>query len=60
MSYQLRKVLFAAVSVLAGLLISGGLAVAQNKTITGTVIDDYGEPLIGASVTVEGDTAKME
>ena len=57
MSYQLRKVLFAAVSVLAGLLISGGLAVAQNKTITGTVIDDYGEPLIGASVTVEGDSS---
>ena len=55
MSYQLRKVLFAAVSVLAGLFISGGMAMAQNKTITGTVIDDYGEPLIGASVTVEGD-----
>ena len=57
MSYQLRKVLFAAVSVLAGLFISGGMAMAQNKTITGTVIDDYGEPLIGASVTVEGDSS---
>ena len=32
------------------------LALAQNRTITGTVTDDYGEPLIGASVVVEGDS----
>ena len=57
MSYQLRKVLVGALSVLAGLLISGGAAMAQNKTITGTVYDDYGDPLIGAGVTVEGNSA---
>lgn len=30
------------------------VAVAQNKSVTGKVIDEYGEPLIGASVLVKG------
>ena len=55
MSYQLKKVFAGALASLAGLLVAGGLALAQNRTITGTVTDDLGEPLIGASVTVEGD-----
>ena len=29
-------------------------AFSQNKTITGTVIDNFGEPLIGVSVVVKG------
>ena len=29
-------------------------AMAQNKVVTGTVIDDLGEPVIGATVRVEG------
>ena len=29
-------------------------ALAQNKTVTGTVIDETGEPVIGATVRVEG------
>ena len=57
MSYQLRKVLAGAVSALVGLFIAGGAALAQNGTkVSGTVVDDFGEPLIGASVTVEGVT----
>ena len=56
MSYQLKKVLAGVLAAAAGLLIAGGTALAQTRTVTGTVIDDYGEPLIGASVTVEGVT----
>ena len=57
MSFQLKKVLTRTLAVLSGLFIAGGLALAQNRTITGTVTDDFGEPLIGASVVVEGDTS---
>ena len=54
MRYQLRKVLAETLAVAAGLLFAGSVALAQNRTVTGTVTDAYGEPLIGASVTVEG------
>ena len=57
MSFQLKKVLTRTLAVLSGLFIAGGLALAQNRTITGTVTDDFGEPLIGASVVVEGDSS---
>ena len=57
MSFQLKKVLTRILLSVAGLSIAGGLALAQNRTITGTVTDDYGEPLIGASVVVEGDSS---
>lgn len=56
MSYQLKRVFAGVLAAAAGLFIAGGLAMAQTRTVTGTVIDDYGEPLIGASVTVEGVT----
>ena len=54
MRYQLRKVLAVALVAVAGLCFSGGVAMGQSKTVTGTVTDEFGEPLIGASVTVEG------
>ena len=54
MRYQLRKVLAEALVAAAGLLFAGGVALAQNRTVKGVVTDAYGEPLIGASVTVEG------
>ena len=57
MSFYLKKVLANAFAAMLGLFIAGGLALAQNRTVTGTVTDDYGEPLIGASVVVEGDTS---
>jgi TonB-linked SusC/RagA family outer membrane protein len=33
-------------------------ALAQDKTIKGTVVDENGEPIIGASVTAKGATSK--
>ena len=45
MSYHLNNVLTRALVALVGLFVAGGLAMAQNRTVTGTVLDDYGEPL---------------
>ena len=59
MSYHLNNVLTRALAALVGLFVAGGLAMAQNRTVTGTVLDDYGEPLIGASVTAEGVTPPL-
>lgn len=33
-----------------------GLVIAQSNTISGTVVDDSGETVIGASVIVKGAT----
>ena len=33
-------------------------ALAQNKTVTGTVLDEKGEPIIGASVMIAGEKGK--
>jgi len=38
-------------------LISMGLAIAQNKQVSGTVTDESGEPVIGASVVVKGQAS---
>lgn len=56
MSYTLKKVLARISTVLAGLFFFAGVLSAQDLTITGTVVDEYGEPLIGAGVVVEGTT----
>lgn len=45
----MKRLLFA----LAVLLFSSGVALAQ-RTITGTVTGDGGEPLVGATVKVKG------
>ena len=37
------------------LIISMGLAIAQTKQVTGTITDESGEPVIGASVIVKGN-----
>lgn len=39
---------------MACLLLAAVPVFSQNKTVTGTVIDDLGEPLIGASIQVKG------
>lgn len=43
-------------ALLMAFVISGALAFAQTKTVSGTVIDDLGEPVIGANVVVVGTT----
>lgn len=41
---------------LACLFFSIGLALAQNKRVSGTVVDENGDPVIGATVQVKGTT----
>jgi len=36
-------------------LISMGLAIAQNKQVSGTILDESGEPVVGASVIAKGN-----
>lgn len=44
--------------VCAGLFLSGGVELmAQQRTVRGTVVDQTGEPIIGASVVVKGQTS---
>ena len=42
------------VFVLTCLLLNTSVAMAQTKTVTGTVTDPFNEPLIGASILVKG------
>ena len=53
----LKKGWACTVSVLAALFFSAGIGHAQETSISGSVTDESGEPLIGASVFVEGDTS---
>ena len=55
--YYLEKTCVRIFAVLTGLLLFAGVLSAQDRTITGTVVDEYGEPLIGAGVTVEGNSS---
>ena len=41
-------------SVLVAMMFLTVSAMAQNKTVTGTVVDNSGEPVIGANVVVKG------
>ena len=40
------------------MLMCSASALAQNQTVTGTVLDELGEPVIGATVMVDGDKSK--
>lgn len=52
-----RRKLFEARSLLAALFLCMSIMVfAQTKTITGTVVDEKGESIIGATVSVKGTT----
>ena len=53
----LKKGLAYTLSVFASLFFSAGIGYAQETTVSGTVSDENGEPLIGASVFVEGNTS---
>ena len=48
------KKFFRCISVLTLLMVCGGFA-AHAETVTGTVVDDTGEPLIGVSVALKGN-----
>lgn len=43
-------------SLLMAFVISGALMFGQTKTVTGTVVDEMGEPVLGANVVVAGTT----
>lgn len=43
-------------SLLMAFVISSTLVFAQTKTVTGTIVDDLGEPMIGVNVVVVGTT----
>ena len=54
--HSMMKGLAMVVMTLAGFFLSAGIGYAQTA-ISGTVIDEFGEPLIGASVFVEGNSS---
>ena len=43
-------------SLLMAFALSSAFVFAQTKTVTGTVVDEMGEPVIGANVIVVGTT----
>ena len=43
-------------SLLMAFALSSAFIFAQTKTVTGTVVDELGEPVIGANVIVVGTT----
>jgi TonB-linked SusC/RagA family outer membrane protein len=51
---KLMKAVF--ISVIFTALCGGTQALAQNRTVSGTVVDVGGQPVIGAAVTVVGNT----
>lgn len=38
------------------LLVSGSVMFGQARTVTGTVVDEFGEPVIGANILIKGTT----
>ena len=47
----------AAVIAASVMCLAGTLAYGQNRTVSGTVVDDNGDPVIGATVMVVGNSA---
>ena len=56
MKQKLMKSLFQRISFLMLLLFCATLTYAQNNTVSGRVVDSQGEPVIGASVVVKGQS----
>ena len=50
---MIKKIVLSLITVLSFC----SLALAQNKQVTGTVTDEKGEPIIGATVVAEGTSA---
>ena len=51
-SFRLRSIL-----ALVCLLLTASSVLAQTKTVTGTVTDSQNEPLIGASILIQGTSS---
>ncbi len=56
MKQKLLKLAFVAMIALLAAPFAGGRAFAQTRTLTGTVVDRAGNPIVGASVVIEGTT----
>lgn len=54
--HSMMKGLASVVMTVAGLFLFAGVGYAQGTAVSGTVTDEFGEPLIGASVFVEGNS----
>ena len=54
MRMRLSKI--AGVAIAAVLLLIGQLAMAQQRTIRGTVVDQNGQPVVGAAIIEAGTT----
>lgn len=54
--HSMMKSLASVIMTLAGFFLFAGIGYAQTA-VSGTVIDEFGEPLIGASVFVEGNSS---
>lgn len=52
----MKHSLFAKLAAVPAILLLGTIAFAQNKSLSGKVVDLNGEPIIGASVIVAGDS----
>lgn len=48
---MMRKIVLSLIAVLVGGMLS---AFAQNKQVTGTVVNEQGDPMIGVTVQVKG------
>lgn len=57
MKKSLLKLAFAAMIAVLCVPFAGSRAVAQTRSIAGTVVDASGNPVVGAAVVIEG-TAK--
>ena len=57
MKKTILKLAKAACAALVMVLLSGSLAFAQNRSISGTVVDGAGVPIIGATVMVVGNNS---
>ena len=57
MKKTILKLASAVCTVLAMVLMSGSIAFAQNRSISGTVVDGAGVPIIGATVMVVGNNS---
>ena len=56
MKRNLLKLAFVAMIVLLAAPFAGGRVLAQTRTLRGTVVDRAGNPIVGASVIIEGTT----